>query len=123
MPSRQPVFIPITIYKGADYSEPFVFLNPDRVTPINLTSARFRMQIRASRLESAALLATLDSDTGGIVIDPLTGKYTFVMDKDVTSAIDYTDGWYDLFVVDSLTNHLPFQYGPVKVLQNATRFS
>jgi hypothetical protein len=98
--------------------------NPDNVTPVNLTGATVRGQIRKKALD-AAVVATLAC----VITDPLLGKYEFGLDVFVTTVLIAGDtpedaksqyAW-DLELEDSLGRVTPLYYGKVSVLREVTR--
>ncbi len=91
---------PLTIDKGSDWEQTFIYLNPDGVTPIDLTGYTARMEIRPS-VSSDIIIATLNTTNGKIIINPLKGEIITKLPNAETSAIAETKGVYDLELLDT----------------------
>lgn len=72
----------------------------DTGTPINLTGASAKMQVRDTA-GGSKLAVTLTSPSGGIVIDPALGKLTLTMTPTQTSKLFYPKSSYDVMLTDS----------------------
>lgn len=84
------------IDQGATWSLVVTYNDPNG-EPINLTFATAAMQLRTSPLARTAAL-TLDTEEGGIVIDPLIGQLTITASAEQTSLLAPLKYTYDLEV-------------------------
>lgn len=87
-------------------------------TPKSLDSAVARMHIR-NRV-GGVLLQSLSSVSGEIVLDDVNHTVTLNLTDDITKAITYTKGVYDLEIEDSTGNTYPVLAGSVTVVPEIT---
>lgn len=87
----------ISVYVGADFSQPFFYLDPLKA-PINLTGYTAKMQVRQSAYDSN-IIAELTTENDGITIDPLLGKITLFMDNSLTGALTAGNYVYDFKLI------------------------
>ena len=86
----------------------------------DLTGWTARMDIRDA-IDDTATLVSLNSADGDIVIDLTTAKITITIDADVTQALDFTDGVYDLELIDGDGAVTRLLYGDVALIKEVTR--
>jgi hypothetical protein len=115
----------ITIEQGATFSMPVQLssggLVADGGTPVNLTGCSIRMHIRKRIADLNPLLA-LTTGGGQIVItDAGQGKFTVTITDEVTAALAWTAGVYDLEVESSGGEVTRYLQGKVKVSKEVTR--
>ena len=85
----------LIIEQGVTWSQSFTWKVGDPLVIVDLTGFTARMQIRPSRC-SSTIVADIGTANGGIVIDPLAGRFDVSMSSDVTGAIDGGLYVYDL---------------------------
>lgn len=85
----------IEIWRGVDFSETFWFQDADG-DPLDLTGYTGRGQIRATRSESAALLATFS-----VAIDATEGTVTLSLTDVQTAAITPSVGEFDVLLTSA----------------------
>lgn len=115
----------LLIRQGATFG-PFVVttLNPDGITPVNLTGCTMRGQIR-KLAKSAVAAATLNC----VITDAPGGVYQFELSDAVTASLkageseidDASKYVWDLEMVDSLGRVIPVYYGDVTVFREVTK--
>ena len=88
-------------------------------SPINLTGASAKLQVRDSK-GGSKLAFTLTSPSGGIIIDPLLGKLTIKMTPTQTSKLFYPKSEYDLMVTDSNLNKIKLIEGYLSLSRSVT---
>jgi hypothetical protein len=111
----------ITIYQGTTYSRTFAFRQANGTTPIDLTGYEARMQIRESvDSETVLLELTTEPANGRLTINGAAGTVAALVSATDTSAIAWTEGVYDLELVDGLNVSRPL-YGKVRVSPEVTR--
>lgn len=89
-----------TCEQGAHFERTVTVKNSDG-TATNLTGYTARMQVRKD-VDSSEILVELTSANGRIVITPLTGVLTLIIDS-VTTAALIKSGVYDLEIVETAT--------------------
>lgn len=90
-------------------------------TPFSLAGYTARMQARTSIAATTTLLS-LDSATGGIVIDDTTKTIKLLLSAVATAAITWTSGVYDLEMVSGSGAVEKVAFGPIRVaLKEVTR--
>ncbi len=67
---------------GSSYLKEFIYLEPDNVTPIDLTGCFIDMEVRASLLDANYYLRFTSNDK--ITITPLEGKFVIELDDQDT---------------------------------------
>lgn len=86
----------IKIEQGTTFTYPIIW-KPGGVVA-DLTGFSARMEIRRS-IDSNVVLARLDTDNGGIIIDGLLGKITLYLSDAQTSLLKFDSAVYDLELV------------------------
>lgn len=84
----------ITIEQGATFILPIQWMQPDGITPYDLTGYTARMQIRKSQQSPVLFDAT--TANGKIVITPAQGKIVVTMTAAESSALNTKGAQYDL---------------------------
>lgn len=85
------------IEKGATYRHTLTWLQPDEITPVNLTGCTAKAQVRET-VNSATALVELSTENGRITITPLLGKFSFYISDEDTASLSGLGGVYDLEV-------------------------
>jgi hypothetical protein len=88
--------------------------------PMDLTGYTARMQARSS-VGAADTLLDLTTENSGIVIDPATGTIELRIDATDTAALAWTQGVYDLELVDATGFTTRLAQGSVSVEREVTR--
>lgn len=98
----------------------------DKVTPIDLTGLRFRLQVRADYSPDCAVAnyITLDSNDGSITVTPLLGKIVITIPSTTTSLLTFGTAVYDLLFEDTSVppNVEPLLRGNVYLTPSSTGF-
>lgn len=89
-----------TCEQGAHFERTVTVKQPNG-TPMNLTGHTARMHVRKD-VDTSTTLVELTTENGRIVIAPLTGVLTLVLNSTETAAISRS-GVYDLEVVQTAT--------------------
>lgn len=115
----------ITIEQGATFSMPTQISQGGLVseggTAVDLTGCEVRMDIRR-RLTDAIPLLSLSTVSGEIVLtDPTDGRFEATLTDEVTAAITWTSGVYDLEVETAGGQVTRYLQGKVKVTKEVTR--
>ena len=76
------------------------YTEDDEITPIDLTGASAKMQVRDTK-GGSKLAFTLTSPAGGITIDAPNGKLTVRMTPTQTNKLFYPKSYYDIMLTDS----------------------
>lgn len=108
----------IVIEKGARF-DPVLTWKTAGVA-VDLTSYTARMQIRATQ-SSETILIDLTTENGGIALGGAAGTISLVITNDVTEAIDWAKGVYDLELVSPSGYPTRLVEGIVKVRDEVTR--
>ena len=82
------------IEQGTTTVKPFVWKSSDGM-PVDLSGYTARMQVRRS-VSAPEVLLEASTSNDRIQLDPLAGRYTLVLPADVTAAINWTRGRYDI---------------------------
>ena len=115
----------LRIRQGATFGPVLAtMMNPDRVTPVDLTGCVIRGQIRRKALD-ATVIATLECS----ITDAINGQYQFGLSETITVALAAGDTpedpksqyVWDLEMVDAAGRILPLYFGKVSVLREVTR--
>jgi hypothetical protein len=94
-----PAIIDITIYQGATFRKSFTWLTGDPATPVDLTGATARMQIRKKASELTADVS-LTTENGGIVItNAAGGAFEVLITPEQSSAMTNAKGVYDIEII------------------------
>lgn len=91
----------------------------DEVTPINLTGATAKMQVRDTA-GGTKLAFTLTSPSGGIVIDGSTGTLDFTVTPTQTNKLFYPKSAYDVMIIDSNGNKTKLLEGFITLSRSVT---
>ena len=86
-----------TIEQGATFVRSFVW-KASEGTPVNLTACTARMQVRQS-YSADDILLNATTENGRLQISGPDGKVTLFLPADVTAAIAWRRGRYDLEIV------------------------
>jgi hypothetical protein len=89
----------ITIEQGATFILPIQWMQPDAITPYDLTGFTVRMQMRKS--QGSPVLFDATTANGKIIIIAAQGKITVTMTAAETSALDTKAAKYDLEAISS----------------------
>ena len=84
----------ICIEQGATFDETFTWLNPDK-SPVDLTGASGRMQIRQTIEDDPPLLELTDGN-GRSILGGTAGTIQLLVSATDTAAITWVGGVYDL---------------------------
>lgn len=96
--------------QGSTFTFQIQYTEDDEVTPIDLTGATAKMQVRD--IQGGSKLAfTLTSPTGGIVIDGPEGLLTIKVTPTQTNKMFFPKSVYDLVIVDSNGNRIRLAEG------------
>jgi hypothetical protein len=104
------------VIQGDTWNWSFVYLEPDEVTPVNLTGYTAKLQLRATGNSPAS--ETLSSTTGEITLEPLTGRVSVALSANRTAALS---GIY-LFDVqlETVTSTKTVILGRLEVIEQVT---
>jgi hypothetical protein len=116
MPAAQYDF---AIEQGATTIRSFVWKSSDG-TPVDLTGYAARMQVRRS-VSAADVLLEASTFNNRIQLDPLAGRITLVLPADVTAAINWTRGRYDIELVSPDGDVTRLVQGEITVSKEITR--
>lgn len=83
-----------SIEQGATTIKPFVWKSSDN-SPVDLSGYEARMQVRRSASSPDVLLEASTSNNR-IQLDAAAGRFTLVLSADVTAAIEWSRGRYDI---------------------------
>lgn len=77
-----------TLYIGASYNDVSMqWLQPDKVTPVDLTGCSIEIQVRET-LDDALPLYTFSTGNGKLILNEAIGKWTFnIADEDTATYI------------------------------------
>ena len=106
----------IVIEQGSQFQLSFTWEDKDG-DPINLTGYSARMQVRESK-GAGATLVSLTSGGGDITLGGALGTVIAIIDADVTAALDFDLGFYDLELLDGES-----EAAAVRVLEGTVRFT
>jgi len=106
-----------------DHNTTFTFqiqyTQDDEVTPIDLTGASAKMQVRDTK-GGSKLAFTLTSPTGGITIDGPNGLLTIKATPTQTSKLFYPKSSYDVMIIDSNSNRIKLLEGFLTLSRSVT---
>lgn len=109
----------LSIEQGATYPIAFTYKTAEG-TARNLTGYTARMQVRAST-SAADVLLELTTENGRITINGPAGRIDLVLPPDVTEAITWRRGVYDLELVSPAGDVQRLLRGRVEVSREVTR--
>ena len=95
------------------------YTQEDEVTPIDLTGASAKMQVRDTK-GGSKLAFTLTSPAGGILIDEPNGKLTIKVTPTQTNKLFYPKSSYDLMLTDSNLNKIKLLEGFITLSRSVT---
>jgi len=95
------------------------YTEDDQVTPINLTGASAKMQVRDTA-GGTKLAFSLTSPSGGIVIDGSTGTLDVTVTPTQTNKLFYPKSAYDIMVIDSNGNKTKLLEGFLTLSRSVT---
>lgn len=95
------------------------YTEDDEVTPIDLTGASAKMQVRDTK-GGTKLAFTLTSPTGGITIDGPTGTLNVTITPTQTNKLFYPKSSYDIMVIDSNGNKIKIVEGFMTLSRSVT---
>lgn len=107
------------IEQGTTLLKPIVWKDSAGV-PVNLTGYTARMQVRQST-SAADVLLELSTTNSRISITPLTGTVTLIFTPEVTSAITWRRGKYDLELTSADGTVTRLIEGEITVSKEITR--
>lgn len=111
----------LTILRGATFEETFTWSEGRKRTPVDLTGCTARAHIRASA-DAEEVLVTLTTENGGLTLGGVAGTITLFIADSETSEIEWTDGVYDLEIVQTPISRVKrLMQGTVSVSPNVTR--
>lgn len=110
---------PITIYKGADYTQAYqVLASEDDDTPLDLSDYTIKSQIRVK----AGLTEEKIADFGVDIPSPTDGTFTLSLSDADTRDIVYKKGYYDVVLTIGDLSEVYF-YGDIEFREMATDIS
>lgn len=95
------------------------YTEDDEVTPIDLTGATAKMQVRDTK-GGSKLAFTLTSPSGGISIDGPEGTLSVTITPTQTNKLFYPKSSYDIMVVDSNGNKIKMMEGFMTLSRSVT---
>ena len=105
--------------QNATFTFQVEYTEQDEVTPIDLTGASAKMQVRDTK-GGNKLAVTLTSPSGGITIDGPEGVLTIKMTPTQTNKLFYPKSSYDVMVVDSNGNKIKLLEGFMTLNRSVT---
>lgn len=105
--------------QNATFSFQVVYTEDDEVTPIDLTGASAKMQVRDTK-GGNKLAFTLTSSGGGIVIDGPEGTLDIKATPTQTNKLFFPKSAYDIMVVDSNGNKIKLLEGFITLSRSVT---
>lgn len=105
--------------QNATFTFEVQYTEEDEVTPIDLTGATAKMQVRDTK-GGSKLAFTLTSPNGGIVIDGPNGKLTIKITPTQTNKMFYPKSSYDIMVVDTNGNKIKLVEGFMTLSRSVT---
>lgn len=95
------------------------YTQDDEVTPIDLTGATAKMQVRDTQ-GGKGLAFTLTSPNGGITIDENTGTLSIVATPTQTNKLFYPKSSYDIMLIDSSGDKIKLVEGFISLSRSVT---
>ncbi len=95
------------------------YTEDDQVTPIDLTGATAKMQVRDTK-GGKQLAFTLTSPSGGILIDEETGTLSIVATPTQTNKLFYPKSSYDVMLIDSNGDKVKLLEGFITLSRSVT---
>lgn len=116
----------LVIYRNTTFTKTLYLRASDKVTPIDLTGLRFRLQIKSDYSQDCSIASyiILDSNDSSIVVTPLIGKIVLTIPYTVTATFSFTGAVYDLLYEDTSVPPivLPLLRGDVTLTPSSTGF-
>lgn len=95
------------------------YTEDDEITPIDLTGASAKMQVRDTK-GGSKLAFTLTSPNGGLFIDGPTGTVDITITPTQTNKLFYPKSSYDIMIVDSNGNKIKLLEGFMTLSRSVT---
>jgi hypothetical protein len=95
------------------------YTEDDEITPIDLTGASAKMQVRDTK-GGSKLAFTLTSPSGGLSIDGPTGTISVTVTPTQTNKLFYPKSSYDIMVIDSNGNKIKLLEGFMSLSRSVT---
>jgi hypothetical protein len=105
--------------QNATFTFQVQYTEDDEVTPIDLTGASAKMQVRDTK-GGNKLAVSLSSLEGNIIIDGPEGKLTIKMTPTQTNKLFYPKSSYDIMVIDSNGNKIKLLEGFMTLSRSVT---
>jgi hypothetical protein len=105
--------------QNATFTFQIQYTEEDKVTPIDLTGATAKMQVRDTK-GGTKLAVTLTSPVGGITINGPTGTLDIKMTPTQTNKLFYPKSSYDVMVIDSNGNKIKLLEGFLTLNRSVT---
>ena len=109
----------LTIYQGATFRKRLRWESPAG-TPIDLTGATARMQVRLEK-ETPTALVDLTTENGGIVLGGAAGTVDLYLSDAATAAMGWESGVWDLEIVHTSGDVTRLAEGSIGVSKEVTR--
>jgi hypothetical protein len=105
--------------QNATFSFQVEYTQEDGETPIDLTGASAKMQVRDTK-GGSKLAVSLTSPSNGITIDGSNGKLNIIMTPTQTNKLFYPKSSYDVMVIDSNGNKIKLLEGFMTLSRSVT---
>lgn len=105
--------------QNATFTFQVQYTEEDEITPIDITGATAKMQVRDTQ-GGSKIACTLTSPSGGIIIDGPTGTLTIKITPTQTNKMFYPKSSYDIMVVDSNGNKIKLLEGFMTLSRSVT---
>lgn len=105
--------------QNATFNFQIQYTEDDEVTPIDLTGASAKLQVRDTQ-GGSKLAFTLTSPAGGITIDGPTGTLDVKITPTQTNKLFYPKSAYDIMVIDTNGNKIKLLEGFMTLSRSVT---
>jgi hypothetical protein len=105
--------------QNATFNFQIQYTEDDEVTPIDLTGATAKLQVRDTQ-GGSKLAFTLTSPAGGITIDGPTGTLDVKITPTQTNKLFYPKSAYDIMVIDTNGNKIKLLEGFMTLSRSVT---
>lgn len=105
--------------QNATFKFQIQYTEDDEITPIDLTGASAKMQVRDTK-GGSKLAFTLTSPNGGLLIDGPTGTVDVTITPTQTNKLFYPKSSYDIMIVDSNGNKIKLLEGFMSLSRSVT---
>ena len=105
--------------QNATFTFQVEYTQEDGVTPIDLTGASAKMQVRDTK-GGSKLAVSLTSPSNGITIDGPNGTLNIIMTPTQTNKLFYPKSSYDVMVIDSNGNKIKLLEGFMTLSRSVT---